>query len=167
LGGVLTSLVWLLDGEDASKGASERAATPHLDCPPAPPPKLDRNNGELDPESLERPPAVAGREAEVQAMLSDAMTSVSVGASFDLDCAMRPCLAVFAGQIPDEEDRSAVIQRLVESHPGIHLRSTTILGEAGRVSWVLGLADGEPTREEQALVDMRIEDLLLAREQGG
>jgi hypothetical protein len=100
-------------------------------------------------------------------MLSDAMTSVSVGASFDLDCAMRPCLAVFAGQIPDEDDRSAVIQQLVESHPGIRLRSTTILGEAGRVSWVLELADEEPTREEQALVDMRIEDLLLAHEQGG
>jgi hypothetical protein len=94
-------------------------------------------------------------------MLSDAMTSVSVRASFDLDCAARPCLAVFAGRIPDEEERSAVIQRLVESHPGIHLRSTTILGEAGRVSWVLGLADEEPTREEDALVDTRIEDLLL------
>lgn len=94
-------------------------------------------------------------------MLSDAMTSVSVRASFDLDCAARPCLAVFAGSIPDEEERSAVIQRLMESHPGIHLRSTTILGEAGRVSWVLGLADEEPTREENALVNMRIEDLLV------
>jgi hypothetical protein len=93
-------------------------------------------------------------------MLSDAMTSVNVRASFDLDCAARPCLAVFAGQIPDEEERSAVIQRLVESHPGVHSRSTTLLGEGGRVSWVLALADEDPTREERALVDPRIEDLL-------
>jgi hypothetical protein len=106
-------------------------------------------------------PAIAARAAEVQSMLSDAMTSVSVSASFDLDCAARPCLAVFAGQIPEEEERSAVIQRLLESHPGIHLTSTTILGEAGRVSWVLRLANEEPTREENALVDMRIEDLLV------
>jgi hypothetical protein len=82
-------------------------------------------------------------------------------ASCSRRCAARPCLAVFAGQIPEEEQRSAVIQRLLESHPGIHLRSTTILGESGRVSWVLGLADEEPTREENALIDTRIDDLLL------
>jgi hypothetical protein len=93
-------------------------------------------------------------------MVSEAMTAVSVSASFDLDCAARPCLAVFAGEVPDEEERAAVIQRLVESHPGIHLTSSTIMNEAG-VSWVLGLADEQPTREEEALVGVRIEDLLV------
>jgi hypothetical protein len=93
-------------------------------------------------------------------MVSEAMNAVSVNASFDLDCAARPCLAVFAGEVPDEEERSAVLQRLMESHPGLHLTSSTILGEAG-VSWVLGLADEEPTREEEALVGVRVEDLLV------
>ena len=68
---------------------------------------------------------------------------------------------MFAGQIPEEEERSAVIQQLLESQPGIHLTSTTILGEPGGVSWVLGLSNEEPTREENALVRIRIEDLLV------
>lgn len=56
--------------------------------------------------------------------------------------------------------RSAVIQELLESSPGIHLTSTTILHEAGGESWVLALVDEEPTRAEQAVVNLRVEDLL-------
>lgn len=93
-------------------------------------------------------------------MVSEAMTSANVSASFDLDCAARPCLAVFAGEIPNEAERSAVIQQLLEAHPGIHLQSSTSLRETG-VSWVLGLADEQPTREEEALVEVRIDDLLV------
>jgi hypothetical protein len=173
---VLTSLVWLFERDHDPERATVQAATPHLaskgsddppapDCPASPscPPassELQRDEVEPNHELAQGSPASAARAAEVQAMVSEAMTSVSVSASFDLDCAARPCLAVFAGEIPDEEERSAVIQRLVESHPGIHLRSSTIVGETG-VSWVLGLADEEPTREEEALIEVRIEDLLI------
>lgn len=172
VGSVLTSAVWLLDREDASEQPSIPAATPHSastkspDRPPAPdcppPPSCPPAPSELPPSQLDRDDAELGPASaavEVQAMVAEAMSSVSVSASFDLDCAARPCLVVFAGEVPGEEERSAVIQRLVESHPGIHLTSSTILGEAG-VSWVLGLADEEPSREEEALVGVRIEDLL-------
>ncbi|MFO7561583.1 MAG: hypothetical protein R6X02_02970 [Enhygromyxa sp.] len=114
---------------------------------------------EPDPDPVSSAPAYVP-VFEVQAALSEAMTSAKVHASFDLDCAARPCLAVFAGQVPSEQERSAVIQGLLESSPGIHLTSTTILHEAGGESWVLGLADEEPTREEQAVVNLRVEDLL-------
>lgn len=53
-----------------------------------------------------------------------------------------------------------MIHELLDSSPGIDLTSTTILHEAGGESWVLALADEEPTREEQAVVSLRDEDRL-------
>ncbi len=88
------------------------------------------------------------------------MTSAKVRASFDLDCAARPCLAVFAGEVPDGQERAAVIQSLLDANPGLHLTSATFLREAAGESWVLELADEEPTRKEQALVELRVEELL-------
>ena len=184
-GGVLASLVWFfgVDGvrakdrspdgpihSDTLQAAPQHATTTNT-CPtppacPTPPtcssvptePSTTKTDLEREREELELSPI--DRTADVQAMLSEAMTTANIRASFDLDCTARPCLAVFAGQVPSEEERATVIQRLVETRPSINLTSTTIIGEDGQVSWVLGLADEEPTRDERALVDARVEDLL-------
>jgi hypothetical protein len=139
-------------------------------CPPPPacPPVLAEPSivgSEREREPVPREPEpreliAPDQNARFQATLSAAMHEANIRASFDFDCAARPCLAVFAGQIPNEDERAAVIQRLVESQPGINLTSTTIIGEDDQVSWVLGLADQQLTSEERALVDTRIDDLL-------
>lgn len=133
-------------------------------CPPAPPclsvdcePSVvavtRRPESELD--------AVTSEVAEgVQATLAEIMREVGVRASFDLDCSSHPCLAVFADQIPSEEDRSLVVQRLVESMPDSKLRSTTIIGEDLRISWVLVVADEELSEADELRVRARVDELL-------
>jgi hypothetical protein len=177
-GGSLASLVWILgavlrakDGDPPNPVRADlvEAASPpptmEMTCPPPPacPSELatpGTTRHEHEHEEREHDPIGVDQSANVQAQLSAAMTEAKVRASFDLDCAARPCLALFAGEIPSEEERATVIQRLVDSQPGIKLTSTTIISEDGQVFWVLGLADEELTSEERALVDARLEDLL-------
>jgi hypothetical protein len=85
---------------------------------------------------------------------------VNVSASFDLDCTARPCLAVFVGEIPSMDERAEVIQRLIDTQPGIQLRSSTIIDKNSKVSWVVSVADSKLTRIEEALAEVRIEGLL-------
>jgi hypothetical protein len=172
-----SSLAWVLgdDGVRASEPRPDESARvdklvradipTSVACPPppaCPPASAEATVARIDPEPEPEEPehAEADVTALVQAALSEAMAAVNVSASFDLDCTARPCLAVFVGEIPSMDERADVIQRLVDTQPGIQLSSSTIFDENSKLSWVVGLADSKLTREEEALVRLRIEDLL-------